>query len=192
MIKDAFKRILPAGVPVSYVTALALWAVAEANFWFVAPDFLLVPLAIFFPSQWFRIALTGWGASVAGGALYFALVSAGPTTAESILGHTPFVIPRMHEFVRSLYTSHGPWGGLAQSWSFMTLKVWTYEAVRAGFDFLPYYLIVSFSRIFRLFVVTWIAARLSRWVLPVWSKYPKITWVIYTAGFLAMLVVMEG
>ena len=179
-------------VPANYLWALAIWALCEATFWFVAPDFLLIPLAIFFPRDWLRIALAGWGASVVGGAAYFAIVASFPESSSRVLASTPFISARMHAFIKGLYEQYGYWGALAQSWSFMTLKVWTLEAVKEGFNFFPYYVIVSFSRIFRLFVVTRIAARFSVVVRPFWSDRPLLAWGLYSTGFIGMLFVMES
>jgi hypothetical protein len=170
---------------------LAAWAFGEACFWFIAPDFLLMPFAIQRPGKWSRYSLIAWCASFVGGSLYFLFCSVQLPLAESILAHTPFVTPRMLETISGLYDRQGYWGALGQSWSFMSFKIWTFEAVRHHFSWWIYFPVVMFSRVFRLFVVTWVVSRLSPYVEPLWSWRPALSWTLYTAAFLVMLIVME-
>jgi hypothetical protein len=170
---------------------VAVWAFAESSFWFVAVDFLLVPFSILFPRHWLKTAGVAWIASHCGGALYFLFCRSNIELAGTILGVTPFVSQRMHDFISNLYTDYGAWGAIAQSWSFMSFKIWTYEAVKHGLAFFSFFSIVMFSRVFRLFVVAWFAARLSPVFLPIWTKGKIWSWVIYTIGFLGMLIVIE-
>lgn len=170
---------------------VALWAFAESGFWFIAVDFLLVPFALTYPKQWFKITLVAWIASHCGGALYFLFCRENLELAGDILRSTPFVTERMHDFIIKLYDEYGPWGALAQSWSFMSFKIWTYEAVKKGFTFMPFFPIVMFSRIFRLFVVSWIVAKSSGWLRPIWFRNPLISWIIYSTSFVGMLIVIE-
>lgn len=170
---------------------LALWAAGEASVWFIAPDFLLMPFTIVRPERWRRFSIIAWCASFIGGSLYFAFCSLHIALAESILGHTPFVTPRMLASISELFDRHGEWGALAQSWSFMSFKIWTFEAVRHHFAWWTYFPIVMCSRIVRLFVVSWAASHLSRWVKPWWDRRPVLSWALYTAAFLVMLIVME-
>ena len=171
--------------------AVGLWAAGEASFWFIAPDFLLLPFAVQQPARWWRLSAAAWCGSLAGGALYFAFCTVDLRLAESILAQTPFVTPRMLAFVSGYYERHGAWGALAQSWSFMSFKIWTFEAVRHDLSWWVFLPIVMFSRLFRLFVVAWAAARLSPYVRDVWSRRPVVSWALYACGFLMMLIVME-
>jgi len=178
-------------IPTKLLIVTAFWAFAESSFWFIAVDFLLVPFAVMFPRQWFKTAGVAWVASHCGGALYFLFCSSYMDLAGEIMAVTPFVSQRMHDFISGLYQNYGPWGAMAQSWSFMSFKIWTYEAVRHGFAFFPYFPLVMFSRIFRLFVVAWIAAKASPFVLPIWSRGRIWSWVVYSIGFISMLIVIE-
>ena len=170
---------------------VATWAVAESAFWFIAVDFLLIPFALNYPNQWFKTTFVAYVASHCGGALYFLFCQQDLELAGAILAATPFVTPRMHNFIVQLYETYGPWGALAQAWSFMSFKIWTYEAVKHGFSFTPFFPIVMFSRIFRLFVVSWISAKASPWLRPMWTRNKAIAWVCYTVFFVTMLVIIE-
>jgi hypothetical protein len=170
---------------------VATWAFAESAFWFVAVDFLLIPFAITYPRQWFKTTLVAWIASHCGGALYFLFCRENLELAGAILAATPFVTERMHQFIVDLYDQHGPWGGLAQAWSFMSFKIWTYEAVKHEFSFVPFFPIVMFSRVFRLFVVAWISAKAAPWLRPTWLRNKTISWISYTALFITMLFIIE-
>jgi hypothetical protein len=170
---------------------LAVWAFGEACFWFIAPDFLLIPFAIREPKRWLRFSTVAWCGSFVGGSLYFVFCSLHFTTAESIITHTPFVAPRMLASISGLFDRYGVWGALAQAYSFMSFKIWTFEAVRHGLSWWTYFPIVMFSRVFRLFVVSWFAARLSLYVKPWWDRRPALSWALYTCAFLAMLFWVE-
>jgi hypothetical protein len=170
---------------------VATWAFAESAFWFVAVDFLLIPFSITYPKQWFKTTLVAWIASHCGGTIYFFFCRENLELAGTILATTPFVTPRMHRFIIELYDTHGPWGALAQAWSFMSFKIWTYEAVKHGFSFVPFFPIVMFSRVFRLFVVSWISAKTAPLLRPIWLRNKAIAWALYTVFFISMLVIIE-
>lgn len=170
---------------------VALWAFAEASFWFIAPDFLLLPFAIQHPNRWWRFSSAAWIGSFVGGSLYFLFCSLHFPLAESIISHTPFVTPRMLAQVSGLFDRHGSWGAFAQSWSFMSFKIWTFEAVRHDLSWWTYFPIVMLSRAFRLFAVTWLAARLSPFLRDWWNRSPILSWALYTCAFLLMLVLVE-
>ena len=172
-------------------TLVALWAFGEACFWFIAPDFLLIPFAIEEPKRWRRFSTLAWCASFIGGGLYFAFCSLQFAQAESILSHTPFVTPGMMSSISGWFERYGCWGALAQAWSFMSFKIWTFEAVRHDLSAWAYFPIVMLSRVFRLFVVAWLASRLSPYLKPWWSRRPALSWALYTGAFLLMLILME-
>jgi hypothetical protein len=172
--------------------AVAVWAFGEACFWFIAPDFLLMPFAVRQPKRWLRLSIAAWCGSFAGGGFYFAFCSLHPAPAEAIITHTPFVTPAMLSSISGLFERHGHWGALAQAYSFMSFKIWTFEAVRHHLSWWAYLPIVMFSRVFRLFVVTWIAARLSPYLRPWWDRSPALSWTLYACAFLLMLVLVEG
>lgn len=170
---------------------IATWAFAEASFWFIAVDFLLIPFALTYPRQWFLTTLVAWIASHCGGAVYFWFCAQNLELAGAILEATPFVSQRMHEYIVNMYFSHGPWGALAQSWSFMSFKIWTYEAVNQGFSFYPFFPIVMFSRVFRLFLVACLAATASPMIRPIWFKNKAVSWIVYSIVFVSVLIAVE-
>ncbi len=170
---------------------VALWAFAEASFWFIAPDFLLMPFAMQHPQRWLRCSTAAWIGSFVGGSLYFVFCSLHFALADSIISATPFVTPRMLASISGLFDRFGYWGALAQAYSFMSFKIWTFEAVRHHLSWWTYFPIVMFSRVFRLFVVAWLAARLSPYVRPSWNRRPVLSWTLYAGAFLLMLILVE-
>src|SRR5205085_868596 len=67
------------------------WAVAEAIFWPVIPDFLLVPLAAGAGRRFYKpLAAAVLGAALGGSALYL-LAFWAPDAAWSLLRHAPLV-----------------------------------------------------------------------------------------------------
>lgn len=170
---------------------LSLWAFGEASFWFIAPDFLLIPLAIEKPERWFKLSMIAWVSSIGGGLFYFWWASRNPAEAQSVLSQTPFVTPRMQETISNWYEKYGFWGALLQSWSFMSFKIWTFEAIKKDFFFWFYFPVVTFSRVFRLFVVTYLAARVSPFVFPLWRKKPLVSWIAYSILFISGLILIE-
>jgi membrane protein YqaA with SNARE-associated domain len=170
---------------------VAVWAFGEASFWFVAPDFLLLPFAMANPARWRRFAAAAWIGSLAGGAGYFVFCTAEPAVAERILAATPFVTPRMLASISAQFDQHGAWGALAQSWSFMSFKIWTFEAVRHQIPWWAYIPLVMVSRAVRLFGVSWAASRLSPALRPWWMRRPARSWTLYSCAFLLMLILIE-
>ena len=124
---------------------VGLWAFFEASFWFIAPDFILIILAFTLPRRWLALSLAALGGSLAGGIVYYGLLYASFDTFEKILKATPFVMPRMLEFVESMYRHYGYAGVLVQSLSFMSFKIWTYKAVVHDFHPLLYFPLVMIS-----------------------------------------------
>ena len=114
------------------------------------------------------------------------------TTFEPILLATPFVTPRMLEFIDNAYTNYGYAGILVQSVSFMSFKIWTYQAVK--FEFAPYlyFPLVMISRTFRLMLVTWVAALIGRKCNQIAKPYFPILLVVYSIAFVSMLIVVES
>ena len=170
---------------------LSLWAFVEASFWFIAPDFLLMPLSWEQPKKWFKFSLITWASSVAGGLFYLWWASKHFEAAQSILEMTPFVSARMHAKISALYQEHGAWGALFQSWSFMSFKIWTFEAIKQQLSLAHYFPIVILSRVFRIFVVSWISSRCSRWILPYWRKNLAVSWLSYSLVFFLVLRLLE-
>jgi hypothetical protein len=174
------------------LTLLSLWAFGEASFWFIAPDFLLIPLSWEHPKKWLKFSTIAWVSSILGGVFYFWWASHYFATAQKILEITPFVTPRMHSSISNIFQEHGAWGALFQSWSFMSFKIWSFEAIKHRLSFSHYFPIVVFSRIFRIFVVSWVSSKCSSWILPYWKKNVRVSWFVYSLVFLGGLVLVES
>ncbi|MDQ3956705.1 MAG: 1-acyl-sn-glycerol-3-phosphate acyltransferase [Actinomycetota bacterium] len=70
-----------------------VWAVGEALFWPVIPDFLIAPLAFVAPSRFVPLAAAAVAGSAAGGALAHVLATAG--AGEAVMGAAPLLTDKM-------------------------------------------------------------------------------------------------
>lgn len=171
---------------------LGAWSFLEASFWFIAPDFLLVIFGVFFPKEWKRSTALALLNSLIGGIFYFVLVNWAPDLFGSVLKDTPFVTERMLQFVSDLYARYHYLGVLFQSFSFMSFKIWTYQAVNFQFNPFIYFPLVMLSRTIRLGAVSLLASRISPLIYRQVVKRPKIWIGIYSLLFLTGLILIEG
>ena len=170
---------------------LSLWAFAEASFWFIPPDFLMIPLSIENKKKWLKISTITWLSSVAGGLFYLWWAAHHLSTAQSILEVTPFVNARMHEKISLLYQELGAWGAVFQSWSFTSFKVWTFGAIKHELNLTHYFTIVIASRLFRFIFISWLFSRCSSWIFPYWRKNSVVSWIAYSMIFLLIVRIFE-
>ncbi len=179
-----------AGASVGLV-AVGTWAFAEATFWFIAPDFLIIILCVFAPESWKRIAFFALLGSLAGGILSFMLNGLFFDRMGEILRATPFVEERMLTEIDDLYRSRGLQGVLFQSFSFMQFKIWTHLAVAHGFQPIVYFGLVGISRGIRFLIVAFAAQLAGRLAPRFFARHAALFLVLYTTAFLAMLLAVE-
>lgn len=171
---------------------LAVWSFLEASVWFIAPDFLLVIFGIFFPREWTRSTALALLSSLIGGVFYFTLLQSQPEFFGSLLQRTPFVTDRMLKFVNDLYARHQYLGVLFQSFSFMSFKIWTYQAIKFHFNPALYFPLVMLSRTVRLGAVAYLASRISPFIYSHVVRHPKVWIGVYSFLFLAGLILIES
>lgn len=175
----------------SGIFIVGCWAIAEATFWFVAPDFLLGIMLAFAPLAWKRLLGAALVGSLIGGAISFGLNLLFPTWMANILGVTPFVQPHMIVFVEAVYSKHGYFGVLFQAFSFMQFKIWTQYAVLHGFHPALYLLLVMISRAVRFGAVAIMSKEIGRKISGVLLSHALLFSVVYTILFFALLVALE-
>lgn len=175
-----------------FAALIFFWAFAEASVWFIAADIVLIPLCIAFPGQWKKWTILLVIGSCLGGTLHYALISRWPDKMGDILNATPFVNERMKTFVRGRYTAHGEWGALWQAWSFISLKIWTYEAFQAHLNPYKYFPIVVFSRLFRFFPEAIAAAYFGNKWGGLLKTRKWLYLVLYVLSFIGGLILIES
>jgi membrane protein YqaA with SNARE-associated domain len=111
---------------------VALWALAEAIYWPVIPDAVLVPLTLTRGRQtWQPLLATIIGSSVGAGAL-FLWARARPDQASRYAQHLPLVSSAQRARVRLHLEQHGAQGFLNQPASGVGVRVWVLEAAALG------------------------------------------------------------
>lgn len=136
-----------------------LWACAEATFWPIVPDFLLVPLAAANRRRFHRLLASAILGLALGGTLIYLFAYRAPGPAAIVLGWLPLVNDRQIAAAQAHLAAGGVAAFLYQPWSGVPFKVW---AVEAGAQGLPPYLVIP----------TFIVARAIR--LAIWATLARV------------------
>jgi len=139
----------PYGVP-----ALGVLAFAEASFFPVPPDVLLMALALAMPWKSYRFALIATIGSIAGGALGY-MIGWGlwDTVGPYFYQYVPGMTVAGFEQVGSLFDLYGFWIIFAAGFTPIPYKIFTISAGVFGVNF-PVFLVASLvGRSLRFFVV---------------------------------------
>lgn len=168
------------------------WAIAEATFWFVAPDFILGLMIALVPMAWKRLLGAALVGSLIGGIFSFMLNLYFPVWMTGVLSATPFVQPHMIAFVEGVYRQYGYYGVLFQAFSFMQFKIWTQLAVQHGFSPVIYFGLVMVSRALRFGVAARLAKEIGSRVSSLLLPHAVAFSAVYTLLFLGLLILVEG
>jgi membrane protein YqaA with SNARE-associated domain len=103
------------------------WALAEATFWPILPDFLLGPMSVG-NRRYYRSVLAAILGSALGGIILLLVASSFPTQAHSYLQVLPLVNGQQISTVSQQLTQDGVGAFLAQPWSGVAFKVWALVA----------------------------------------------------------------
>ena len=139
----------PYGLP-----ALGLLAFAEASFFPIPPDVLLMALALAIPSRSYRFALVASVGSVTGGMLGY-LIGWGmwDSVGPSFYQFVPGVTPAGFEQVRALFAQYDFWTIFAAGFTPIPYKIFTIAAGVFQINF-PVFVIASLlGRSLRFFLV---------------------------------------
>lgn len=104
------------------------WAVAEALWWPLIPDFLVAPLALAVPARWFLLTAVATAGSVLGGVVAFQVGGTGEWFASNAL----LVTPRMNAQAMMWMTEAGAGALLKQPLSGIPYKVFALRSSDAG------------------------------------------------------------
>lgn len=158
------------------------WACAEAIFWPVIPDFLLVPMAAANRRRFYVSLLASIAGSALGGSFLFGLASFYPALAGSFLGHLPLVYPWQVAEVSQELASQGTGAFVSQPWTGISFKVW---AVAGGTQGLHPWLVIPLfiaARAFRMAVFATAARLLAGWQ----SRFVRDFWLYLVAAYLVL------
>lgn len=139
---------------------LALFGVsfAEASFFPLPPDILLVPMTIARPREAYRLALlTGLGSTL-GGALGYAIGSLLYDSLGLWIIHLYGYADKMDAF-RETYAHYGLWIILLKGLTPIPYKLVTITSGFAGYNFFLFMLLTVISRTLRFLAVAWILKR---------------------------------
>ncbi len=168
------------------------WAIAEATFWFIAPDFIIGLLVAIAPTSWLKLVRASLFGSLVGGLLSYGLNLLYPEWMAQVLHSTPFVQQSMIDFVDGVYTKHGHAGVLFQAFSFMQFKIWTQAAVKFDFNAFVYFSFVMISRSIRFGASAWLAKIIGSRIEKFLRAHIVLFSLMYTLAFIGLLIMLEG
>lgn len=168
----------------------ALWALfvlslAEASFFPIPPDPLLMALCLGSPRRAFRFAGWATGASVLGGMLGYAIgAGAWGLLDDFFFRYVPGVTPEAFEQVQGLYDQYDFWAVFLAGLTPLPYKVFTLSAGVFSINFPVFVLASGLSRGLRFYVV---AALIYRYGPPV-SRFIDRYFNLLTVTFGVLLV----
>lgn len=171
--------------------ALAAFAFAEASFFPIPPDPLLMALCLGAVTRSLRFAAITTVASVAGGVLgYFLGAVAWQFTGDFFLTYVPGVTEEAFEAVQVLYTKYDFWAVFFAGLTPIPYKVFTLSSGIFGISF-PIFLLASvLSRGLRFFLVAGLIYKFGPPISRFIDKYFNIlTWVFGILIILGFVVI---
>jgi membrane protein YqaA with SNARE-associated domain len=171
--------------------ALAILAFAEASFFPIPPDPLLMALCLGAVSRSLRFAAITTGASVAGGILGYLLGAlAWDLTGDFFLNWVPGVTQEAFDSVQGLYKRYDFWAVFIAGLTPIPYKVFTLSSGVFGINF-PVFLLASvLSRGLRFFVVAGLIYRFGPPISRFIDRYFNLlTWVFGALIILGFLVI---
>ncbi|MBI2141703.1 hypothetical protein HYU16_04755 [Candidatus Woesearchaeota archaeon] len=132
---------------------VSVWAAAEAVYWYVFPDFLVIFAAVFIPRRInFKLPLFVVLGTLVGGFIAYSVGHISPVAATNILSSSPFITSPMIEYTDKLYASKDAWQTVNHPFTNVPFKVFAYTAGQKHLN-LPIFLLISLVvRLFRLLV----------------------------------------
>ena len=163
MIERLYRRLLLLAAGPRAPIWLAVIAFAEASFFPLPPDALLIPMALARPRQAWRLAAICTVASVAGGAFGYLIGYALYAAVAQPLLHVYGYEPAFDRF-RQTFAEYGFWVILLKGLTPIPYKIVTIASGAAGFSFAVFMVASLITRGARFFLI---AALLRRFGDPV-------------------------
>jgi len=165
------------------VPALVALSFAESSFFPVPPDVLLIAMCFSQPRRWARYALWCSAASIAGGALGYAIGwglwdSVGKPIVDFYHGQE--LMGRIHHW----YDVYGFWGVLVAAITPIPYKVFTIASGWFHFDFGLFMLASAIGRPFRFFLVAGLIGAFGERVKPFLEE--RLEWALLALAVLGV------
>lgn len=173
------------------VTALVLLCFAEASFFPIPPDPLIMALCLGAPARSFRFAAWATGASVAGGIVGYLLGwGAWALVDDFFFTWVPGVTPEAFAAVQGLYNEYDFWAVFLAGLTPLPYKVFTLSAGAFAINF-PIFIVASvLSRGLRFFLVAGLIWKfgppVSRFIDRYFNLLTVIFGVLLVLGFLVV------
>lgn len=167
------------------------WAFAEATFFFVLPDFFLVPAVVARPELAWRLVVSTFTGSLLGVLALAGLTTLAPLATRDMIEWLPFTHPAMFDLVASRIGDVS--AVLAQPVSGIPAKVWTWVQVQQGtLPFVVFLAVLWAGRTLRFVAVTLVALVIARVAGPVLRRWWFVALGVYAATFFAALIALTG
>jgi membrane protein YqaA with SNARE-associated domain len=171
--------------------ALGILSFAEASFFPIPPDPLLMALCLGAASRSLRFAAIATGASVAGGVLgYFLGAVAWQFLGDFFFAFVPGVSPEAFEGIREFFIRYDFWAVFLAGLTLIPYKVFTLSAGVFRINFPVFVLASVLSRGLRFFLVAGLIYKFGPPISRFIDKYFNLlTWVFGVLLILGFLVV---
>lgn len=163
-------------------TALGVLSFAEASFFPVPPDVLLIALGVGSPRRAYLFALVCTVASVAGGLAGYAIGALGWEATRSLFfDYVPGFTPQVFARVQDYYTTFGFATVLIAGFTPIPFKVFTIASGVFGMNVLAFALASAISRGLRFFIEAALIARYGVQVRAVIERNFNLMTVVFVA-----------
>jgi len=172
--------------------ALFLLALAESSFFPIPPDPLLIALCLGVPRKSLRFAAIATVASVAGGALGYAIGSgAWHLVNHWFFTYVPGITPEVFGRVQGMYERWNFWAVFLAGLTPIPYKVFTLAAGVFGIDFWIFLLASALSRGLRFFAVSALIYRFGPPIARFIDRYFDILAIAFAVLLVAGFVVVK-
>lgn len=178
------------------LAALAVISFAEASFFPIPPDVLLIALVLGAREKWIKLALVCSLASVAGAIAGYA-IGAGLWAAvdQFFYSYVPGFTPEKFAYVEGLYNEYGFWVVFAAGFTPIPFKVITITAGAFALNIPMFLLASTLSRSARFFLVAFLLHRYGEPIRKFIDKWFNLLAIGFTVlligGFVLLKVVMQ-
>jgi 1-acyl-sn-glycerol-3-phosphate acyltransferase len=159
------------------------WAVCEAIFWPIIPDFLLVPMQIVNKRRPYLLTIAAIAGAALGGTVLYLVAFVVPGAMLTFVSHLPLVSGQQMLEVHTRLAASGVSGYFAQPWSGIPFKVWGVVGGAVGIS--PWQAIPAFivARSIRMCIFSAAARLLGMWLRPFLRDYSLFVALIYAVLF---------
>lgn len=178
------------------LAALAIISFAEASFFPIPPDVLLIALVLGDRDKWMKVALVCSFASVAGAIAGYA-IGAGLWSAvdQYFYSYVPGFTPEKFSYVEGLYNEYSFWVVFAAGFTPIPFKVITVTAGAFALNIPMFLLASTLSRSARFFLVAFLLHRYGEPIHKFIDKWFNLLAIAFTVlligGFVLLKVVMQ-